>query len=442
MVTRGLLEWARTRPSSVLACSSIAVVVIGVGSSAAVTRLYSPESIGFLSLFVSLIALAAPYATLRLATAIPIVRHPQVALQLGLACMSVAVAAGVVTGVVAIGLAGFWYPVGDRGSTWSVLLVIPAVVGVGFSETLINWSLRTGAFRSIAVSRVQQSVVGSVLKIAFGAIGAGPIGLQAAHAIGLCVGWGGMLKQFWRELLVARHRLGARSVLKAAMCHRSFVALRLPAQMLLSLGTQAPILLTGHYYGLVDAGQLAMAIGTMATTSGVVVLSVTQAHYSKCAQIGRNDRDRLIAESRRVLWLMLAIAALPCLVVWFAGPSIFRIYLGPEWSAAGVLASSLAPAVLTQSAAAPLMTGLAIVRANWMFALLNALRVGVVAAVFACGLTQRWGIERTVQVLGVALTGYFIVCIAVVFSAIHRGRWVVSRGREAQHQSDSRDLCG
>lgn len=408
------------RPTILLAGSSVIAAVVGLAVSAAVSRLYSPAEVGGFAVFASVVALMAPYATLRMATALPLLKHERTAATLAVGCMGVAVLAGAAAVPVAAALLPAATSRADETVPLLWLMAAPAVTGTGVYETLVNWSLRTGAIRQVAASRVQQSVLGGCAKVGLGLVGSGMTGLAVGHVVSVASG----IRPLWLELRPALEkacrRMTARRAASALFSQRSYVGYRLPSQSVLSFATQAPLLLMEQTYGPDVAGQLAMTLATLAAASGIITTSVSMSHYSRSAMLGSRNRAELFRSSRSIVLRLLGVGLLPATVLWLAGPKLFGAYLGQQWEQAGAFAASLAPMALLQFVAMPIMGVLGIIGANRLFLLLNCARLGTVVVVFGAAGLLSLNPDSAIRVLGLSLAAYFGATTMLVLAAIAR----------------------
>ena len=252
-----------------------------------ITRIYLPEHMGVLSIFVALAALITPFGTLRYAMAIPLPRHDGVAANLGVLC---AYSLLFVTLLVTLFLWIFAPPFLQMISMEKLLpywwLLPLAIGGSGLYEILSNWAIREKAFRPLARTRVWQSFIGSITKIVLGLLGLKPLGLligqvftQAGGIFSLFMSFQGKFKKTWRH--VTKKRIGF-----VVRRYADFPKYRLPSQFLLIASTKAPLLIFAWQFGADTTGQLGLALTMLALPMTLFGQSTGQAYYAEIARIG------------------------------------------------------------------------------------------------------------------------------------------------------------
>lgn len=364
--------------SVTLLAGSAAGRLIALVAIPLLTRIYSPADFGLLASFTAVLTSALPFATLRYAQAIPVVRTERAAL--GLVAIAAIILLGTTLllagGYIALlfGWVGYRAPVTTAGGA----LLVAAFALTGIYEILSNWTLRRRCYRDLSKVSVWQALATAGAKIGAGLVGLRSDGLILGQVAGQVAGLATLGRSLRNE---HGRRLRATQRWRLARSLWQIPTMRLPSQFLLALSTQLPILFVATHYDLVTAGHFAIAMTLLNATISMAAQSFGQAFYGEVAAIFRMNRRRVASVTFNVQMRLLMLGAPIALGVYLLAPRIVPIVLGKEWALAGEILALLAPYIVVQFCATPAIKVLELVRSQWLFLLMNALRVGGVSAV-------------------------------------------------------------
>jgi O-antigen/teichoic acid export membrane protein len=173
--------------------------LVSVLLSPILTRLYSPQQFGILSVYTAILAILVVLASLRYELALTLVASEEEAINLVAVCFCVLMAT-----TVAIGVAAFAFPEELLESLWPTPinyyrmagyrgLFIIGFVCLGAYFIALYLATRQEAFRAIARTRIYQGVTGPLAQIGLGAMGAGAPGLLIGSILGQSAGTVGLL---------------------------------------------------------------------------------------------------------------------------------------------------------------------------------------------------------------------------------------------------------
>jgi O-antigen/teichoic acid export membrane protein len=319
----------------------------------ALTRLYSPEDFGVLTLYVALAALLAALASGRYddASLLPGSRREAGGLLL-LAFGGIAVTALAVGVLVA--WRGTWAALlASPGLAPALLLLPPGLFLLAGGQALETWHTRHDRFRVISAGRVAQSAAVVAGQVGAGVLGAGALGLVGGTAAGfaalLVVA---AVPVLLRDGGVLRAAAEARLLLRLAARYRRFPLLSGPAAFLNLLSARVPILLLAAFFGEATVGLYGLAFGTLAMPVGLVTGSMSQVFGVRAAEAQR--AGTLGPLTRAFHRRLVAVALFPMAAAALAGPALFAFVFGAAWAEAGVYARLLAPWLFVLAVAPPL----------------------------------------------------------------------------------------
>lgn len=313
------------------------------------TRIYSPEDLGVLSVYVALVAILAPTTTLRYVVALPLPRSNRIAFNIMALCF-ILLLVSLVIYTLLIWLIKSWLlellNLQALSDFW--WLIVFGLFSVSFYELLSMWSIREQSFKLQSITLVQQALLGNTIKIF--------LGLFVTKSIGLVIGQifqqgGGVLaflKGFYPTFKSLLCELNIRRMIFVFSFYSNFPKFRLPSQILVTVSTHTPVLFFSIIYGREEAGQLGLAL--MAVSLPIVLLATTtgKAFYSEASRIGKNEGGELqkltMLISRRLFLVALPIA----LFLAVFGPIIFEVVFGGGWKLAGYYSRYLALCMVFQ----------------------------------------------------------------------------------------------
>lgn len=399
-----------------LLAGSAAGKIVGLLSIPILTRLYSPEDYGALSIFVSVVTILGPFATLKYTSALPLPRLTALALNLVVLILFLILANTLLMCLLFLvgGRSVFMLAGAPELHKWWWLIVF-CVMASALYELLNLWCTRNKNFRAIASTQWTQSLAGNCTKIALGLIGFQPLGLMIGHAIGQSAGIGTLLNTVRKDVRLYFKQVNLKRVFFAGYYYRDFALYRLPAQSLMTLSSQAPILIMAAIYSKHDTGQLGLALTVLAMPASVIGATMSQAFYAEVAKIGKRNIDQIGTLTKKIQ-IKLFCVGVPCaLLLYICAEQVFMLFFGREWAEAGRYAAILSPYILLQLTSAPLIQVLNIIGSQKIFLAINVCRIlclGGVYVLFNNVQKESWVLVRCISIV---LTFFYLFVSAYVF---------------------------
>lgn len=406
---------------AVMAGGAAVARVISLGSAPLLTRIYSPADYGVLAVFVSSLAILAPLLNLRFAQAIPLPRRDRLAAQIvGLAITATA-ASGI---LVALILFLFADPLFRRLSVdllgdWWWLLVIGAVA-VSTYECFSGWATRRRAYAILARTTATQAIVGEAIKLSSGILGLRPLGLLLGNIANQSAGLSTLVLHFRDDVSRLRQAVSPRAMLRAALLYRAYPTLRLTSHLVLVLAMQAPVMLVSMLYGNSSAGQLGLALATLAIPASLLGDNISRAYYAEISKLGRRQPIAVRKITRSVL-IRLAGVAVPCafpLMIW--GEEIFSFVFGQSWNQAGQLAATLSIYLVSQFIQKPASFLLFLFDGQRQLLYINLQRLVLTIGVFFMASGYGISLATAVLIYSLVLSAHYALSIVVALRKIPR----------------------
>ena len=310
-----------------------------------ITRIYAPEHLSLLAVYVAILTMISVIACMRLEIAIPIPKSDETAVNLAaLALLSALIVTVLVTLVLlAIAIADIQHLTGHP--LWQYAWLFP--LGTLFSGLFLTaqfWSIRQKRFFLIGRTRVFQAIVGTTTQIAAGMLQIIPFGLLLGH---LLMTSAGSLGLFFSANSNDRHiaQLVSREKMRRALLeYKDFPKFSVIEGLATTGAQQITIILIVIFNTGAEAGFFFLAMRAMNAPISLVTNSLSQAYLQKAPGHLRNGTLR---EFTKKLLFLIAIAFLPLFAIFgFFSVTIFEVVFGSEWTRAGEIAVILLPMFL------------------------------------------------------------------------------------------------
>ncbi len=372
------------RNMAVLASGSMVARAITIASMPIITRIYLPEHMGVLSVFMALTALITPFETMRYTSAIPLPKRDGIALNIAALCALILFSVtGLITIAFALTASRFLQMLSMEQLLPYWWLLPIAVAGKGLYEILQNWAIRTKSFKIITKTRLSQALIGCSTKIILGLFGLKPLGLLIGQIFLQAGGSFSFIKSF-RQTFVSNARWLTKSNIRfVAARYAEFPKYRLPSQFLLVVATKAPLLYFAWHFGKEVTGQLGLALTMIALPLTLFGQATSQAYYAEISNMGRRRADEISKLTHSITKKMLCIGLVPGVVLLAAGPLLFSIAFGAQWSEAGLFVRILSPYLVSQFVTSPVTNVLSVIGKQQYLLQINIIRIILALLVFS-----------------------------------------------------------
>lgn len=319
-----------------------------------ITRLYSPSDLGALAIFASVVTMTAIVAAGRYDLAIVLPKRDSLAANLVAVSISLTIAsAALVTSAAVIAQrAGAFGDLLAPLANW-VFMLFPAIVMVAGAQVFYYYSNRVGDYGGMALSRVAQSVAMAGMRVGLGFMGTGKAGLFASFLVGQAVAGTILARSVGRQVLSS---VRWRRMRLAAYRYRNLSKHLTISHLVGAVTTQLPSLVIAGRFGAHDLGLYALAFAIVAAPTQLVANAVGDVFRQQAAK-AYAQRGRFDDLYLRTLASMSILAPVPFAILYFFAPKIFVIVFGPEWNAAGDIASILSVSALIRFIATPIDKG-------------------------------------------------------------------------------------
>lgn len=334
-----IIQSAFLRQVSRLGFGVILAQVIAIGISPFLTRLYTPDELGYFALFGSLVLILSLISTGSYDVAVTLPKQWQNAFSLVSLSFMLTLLFGVILIPVVLILNVF--NIVDLPDLFLNFL-IPGVLLHSWMTIANTWNLRTETFHAISNGRILQSGSMGGVQLLGGMGGLGVGGLLLGHLVGRAVNLAYLIYQRMddmREGWKLRGDISLPQTAKAYIRQPRFVLL----SSLLSTGsTELPIILISILFNDVQLGLFGLAIRVLMSPVNAVTYAFGNVYFQRISKSAQ-ERARIFPTLRNMWGLLAGIGAIPFTLLCLYSEPLFSTAFGTEWTEAGTIASIMAP---------------------------------------------------------------------------------------------------
>lgn len=321
-----------------------------VAASPFISRIYSPEEVGYFGLFFSIWTILASFACGLYDLAIPAVADDDEARKLS----GVSVVIGSTVSILAGG--GLYIA---AANDWFGLGVFPWWIGLGMTATMLTqivvligqaWAMRRSEIMVIGQSNVLMNGFRGIAQVAGGLVM--PTWAVLAAGEGVARLAQARYLAYHSKNKVTSH-LQFSTLGETIVKHVKYPIVFGPSLAIDAFSSFLQTAMVGLLFGPAQMGQYFMMRRTLDLPVAFVFKSLSDLFFVKLLALSREDPARLRNFFLRSFLLLAAaglVAGAP-LIIW--GRMLFELFYGVEWGEAGLLAALMAPAMILNLAVAP-----------------------------------------------------------------------------------------
>lgn len=329
--TLKLLKTDFLKNASVLFSGSLVAQLIGFGSLFIIGRLYSPNDVGELEIILKISAVFVAIAGLRYEMAIVVEDDYNDAQELTRLSLFL-------NGSISIFLLLLIVILKSQLSQWlnlnnsNFLFFIPAISWLaGSTEAIIQWRNREKKYKTISTNRIATSGAATAYKISHPFLKLFTSnGLILGHTIGLGIGLIHIIYKIPFRII----RFSKINIARVAKRYRSFPFYSAPGAILNIISTSLPVFLITLYDGQDATGHFAFAYKLSYLPLSMLAMALGQVYFERLSR-NKNNNSESSELSYELLKIMLAIVAVPCIILFLWGEELATFLLGNKWSVAG-----------------------------------------------------------------------------------------------------------
>lgn len=305
-----------------------------------ITRLYGPESYGQLGIFLSILTILTPLATLSISSAIVIPKSNLIARELVTIALKLASINSFLIFIILLFFGDNIFEIIEFNDFNYIIYLLPLAMFLSALHDISNQiSIRLKEFHSIAKTSIIHSIINYGMQALLGYYSPYAIILSFVHTTSL--GVRALLLSFFRRYnLIVNKNTSIKRKFILLKWYKSFVIYRTPQMILNAISQSIPVLLLSYFFGPLIVGYYALTrtvLGVPISLLSRSVQSVFTPYFNDLINNNKLARPFLTKSTKS-----LAISGLvPFLLIIILGPSLFEIIFGDEWVLAGSYAQWL-----------------------------------------------------------------------------------------------------
>lgn len=375
-----------------------------------ITRLYTPDQYGVVSVFVAILATMRLFSTFNYEMGMPIAEDDEKAINVLALSVIILLSFLCIFGIVLL----FW---GDKFLTllnggvlveYKYFLVL-GLLFVGSYHILTQWAYRKKDFRVITKTKFIQPVSQNFINIVLGLMGKGAVGLLLGKIIGQSAGISSLTYPLIKDDKNLLKKINKREILWALKRYIRFPLYTTPRKFIGEIIGSLPILFLSAVYGPQIAGLYGLANGVIQLPMNIIGTSVSNVFYAESAALRRSNPHRIKELSNKLLKYLIIFGLFPISILVLFGEFLFSLVFGSKWAEAGVYAALLSFGVFSKLIFRPISNIFDICERQELALILNIFGLVLVLLVF--GITSYLALSSywTVGLYSVAIAALYLI---------------------------------
>ncbi len=407
------------------------VFMIGGGSATAqfisivltpvITRLYSPEDYGVLAVYSAILGLMVIPAALHYYRAIPLSEEDETAINVLALSLLVLSAFCLIIALLLTFHGDFFLGLFDGDVLFKYRYLIPiGIFASGLYSIFTQWALRKQDYGTIAKTSINQSIFGNLLKVVFGILKLGPIGLILGIITGQSAGISSLLLPILKQQRYLLKSISIKRMHYAANRYIKFPMYSCPGEFVYAAGNLLPALFIGNLFGKEVLGYYALANSMINLPIGLIGNSVAQVFYAEAANIGKGDPVRIKKLAINLMKKMAIIGLLPLFVLLLFGPFLFFAVFGNNWLESGVYARIICFIAFGTLIITPVGRILEIFEQQRQGLFLNLLRLILVLIVFFAAKILCLSSHITIGMYSAFIVFFYLIAVVYIIKMLNK----------------------
>ena len=339
--------------------------LLPIAISPIITRLYSPNDIAVLGLYMSIILVLLPVSTGSFELSIVLPKKKEEALNLFVLSIIISFLCCCTFLIIAL---LFQSPLSlflnsQAISQWFVFVPL-SVFLLTVNNSFTCFFNRNKEYKIIAINKINKNWWMSIAQLLFGYTSLKSIGLISGQIIGdlfstILLGINFIRKKHFSVLKLSFSTTLIRKLISE---YKKFPLFTMPTVLMNNISSEILTILVAIWFnsGLTGAYYFTMRI--LSAPMALIGSSLAQTYFQKFTEIineGKENPKPFIIK----VWLgLFSIAIVPLTIIYIWGEELFIIIFGQEWGNAGKIASVMAPMTLFSFMSSPTSSGFIVLR--------------------------------------------------------------------------------
>ena len=378
--------------------------------SPVITRVYSPEQYGVLTVYLSILGIMSIAGSLRYEYAIPIAEDDIKASNVIALCIGILSIIALLSAILLLNFGNYVLKLFNGKCLSEYIFLIPVgIFFTGLYNIFIQWAFRKQNFKQISRTKINQSFAQNLLAVGLGLFSFGSVGLIGSRIIGQSAGIITLGMSFFKKTPELFKRIKIRDIIREAKRYQQFPIYSAPGQVLNTAGIQLPVLFITSMFGAEVIGYYGLANSIVNIPMSLIGRSIADVFYSEAARIGRTNPSELKKISNNLLKKLIILGMGPFIILILFGSSLFTIIFGSGWVQAGVFAQIIALLVYVRFIFTPISNIFMVFERQKESLYLDVLRVLLVLVTFSIAKFFRLSVYLTIFIYALAMSFIYLI---------------------------------
>lgn len=391
-------------------------------SSPIITRIYTPEEYGILTIFLTVVGILS-LGALKYEMAIPIAESNKKAIDSVITSFLVLFSYFALVFITVFLLNNKIIKLLNIEDLGPYIFFVPiTILLIGAYQIFRQWALRTGNAKAIGKTTISQSFAGNITKIFLGLLHFGPIGLILGSIIKESSGIYVLSKDLRLEFRKSNVHFKVADLKIVLHRYRNFPFYNLPSHILNNISTKLPHLFLGIIYGTTVIGLFGLASTIVRIPARLIGMSVGDVFYSEAAKYGNTNPEKLSKLSNQVVSRLLLIGVIPTIILLIFGPKLFSIAFGTAWTEAGRYASIISIMIFANLVFTPSSRIYEVFEKQKLKLVIDISKTLIILFLFSIAYYYNWSIYSTLFAYTIVFSAYhfivFLIAKMVLLSII------------------------
>lgn len=383
------------------------------------TRLYTPEQFGALSVYSSVLGILLPVISLRYDIAVPLPKLNNDAKHLFAIAIGICfVISTIVASVIMITGRSILNLFHMNAYIMQIELLPIGLFFGGVYQAFNYMAVRRTEFARISKTKLVQGASNAIVSTILGFLGFSSLGLIVGNIFGASQGIFTLRKTRMKE-----EKITIAKSIRILRRYWKFPLVSAPSGLANSMGLFLPGLIIASFYGETVSGWYGLSQRLLVIPVSLIGSSIAQVYYSRAAAAKNDDPKSLNILFITTLKKLVSVG-IPCVsIVGFAGYFSFPILFGKQWSSGAIFVLLMLPMYIAQFSANPLSQTLNVIGRQDIQLVFDIIRVLLTFSIFYLFHYFEIGYVKTILCYSLFFSIMYIGYIALSFSALKV--WIV-----------------
>ncbi|MBM7697956.1 lipopolysaccharide biosynthesis protein [Kurthia huakuii] len=405
------------RALSVLVAGSAVSSIILLCITPILTRLYTPEDFGVLSIFTSILYVLMIIVSFRYEAALVLPKEKKAALALlFIANASTFIVAGIVILLLVLTPFTTWIGIGETHSFFWILGL--SLLFVGIFQSMNNWALRYEQYDIINRAKISMNTGQGFGQLLFGFLNMGVIGLLLGEMLGRLTGMMQYIR-YYRKDLLASQKTSLQQMKEMVIRYKKFPLVSSISNVIYSVAVNLPPLFLAAYFDVATAGFYYLAQKILTVPENLVGFSATQVYLSQAAKMMQDGQD-LKKHCLETVKHLFIIAFVIIVSIDIFAPIGFTFFFGHGWDTTVTFIQILSLMYFTKMVLQPINGVFQVCEAFYMQITAELIRLVFIILALVFASTHEMTHIEAMWMISIMTTLGYIVCAIFAWQVMNK----------------------